>query len=108
MARPLRYIIPNVIYHVLNRGNRRMRIFRKPRDYQAFLDCLSEGLKRYRVDLLAWCVMPNHWHLVLRPRGDKQLQEFMRWITVTHVRRHHGHHGGISGHLYQGRYRAEE
>jgi putative transposase len=41
----------------------------------------------------------------LRPRGDEQLQEFMRWITVTHVRRHHGHHGGISGHLYQGRYK---
>ncbi len=82
-----------------------MRIFRKEGDYQAFLDCLGEGLKRYRVDLLAWCVMPNHWHLVLRPLAEGQLQEFMRWITVTHVRRHHGHYGGKSGHLYQGRYK---
>jgi putative transposase len=82
-----------------------MRIFRMPGDYQAFLDCMTEGIKRYRVDLLAWCIMPNHWHLVLRPRAEKQLQEFMRWITVTHVRRHHGHHGGASGHLYQGRYK---
>jgi len=105
MARPLRRIIPDVVYHVLNRGNGRMRIFRKDGDYQAFLNCLSEGLRRYRVDLLAWCVMPNHWHLVLRPRAEKQLQEFMRWITVTHVRRHHGYHDGNSGHLYQGRYK---
>jgi putative transposase len=105
MPRPLRHIAADLIYHVLNRGNRRTRIFRKPRDYQAFVDCLAQGLERYRVDLLGWCVMPNHWHLVLRPRGEGQLQEFMRWLTVTHVRRHHGHHGGISGHLYQGRYK---
>jgi putative transposase len=83
-----------------------MRIFRKPQDYQAFLDVLAEGLKRYRVDLLCWCLMPNHWHLVLRPRGKDQLQELMRWITVTHVRRHHGHHGRSSGHVYQGRYKS--
>jgi putative transposase len=82
-----------------------MRIFRQPQDYHAFLECLGQGLERYRVDLLAWCVMPNHWHLVLRPRGQRQLQEFMHWLTVTHVRRHHGHHGQASGHLYQGRYK---
>ncbi len=105
MPRPLRRIIPDVVYHVLNRGNRRMRIFDKPGDYEAFLGCLVEGLRRYRVDLLAWCIMPNHWHLVVRPRGARQLQEFMRWITVTHVRRHHAHHDEDSGHLYQGRYK---
>ena len=47
------------------------------------MNCLREALQRYRVDLLAWCVMPNHWHLVLRPRGQNQLQEFMRWLTVS-------------------------
>jgi putative transposase len=105
MPRPPRKIIPDQIYHVLNRGNRRTRIFRKPEDYEAFLACLSEGLRRYQVDLLAWCLMPNHWHLVLRPRGPRQLQQFMQWITLTHVRRHHAHHGQMSGHLYQGRYK---
>jgi len=82
-----------------------MQIFRKPQDYRAFLDCLTQALQRYRVELLAWSVMPNHWHLVLRPRGERQLQEFMRWLTVTHVRRHHGHHDRATGHLYQGRYK---
>ena len=105
MPRPPRRILPHTIYHVINRGNRRSEIFRKPRDYQSFCDVLAEGLARYRVELLAWCLMPNHWHLVLRPLGENQLQEFMRWITVTHVRRHHGHHGQSSGHLYQGRYK---
>ena len=105
MPRPLRIIEANQIYHVLNRGNRRMTIFRKPQDYQAFLDCITEAMGRFRVDLLAWCIMPNHWHLVLRPRGDDQLQRFMSWLTVTHVRRHHERHGGGSGHLYQGRYK---
>jgi putative transposase len=105
MPRPLRNILPDTIYHVLNRGNGRMRIFRKPADYQAFVDVLAEGLTRFSVELLAWCLMPNHWHLVLRPHRDDQLQQFMQWITVTHVRRHHGHHGQSSGHLYQGRYK---
>jgi putative transposase len=105
MPRPLREIESGVIYHVLNRGNNRNRIFHKPQDYQAFLNVVAEGLKRFGVDLLSWCLMPNHWHLVLRPRGEGQLQAFMQWITITHVRRHHGHYDRASGHLYQGRYK---
>jgi putative transposase len=94
-----------LIYHVLNRGNGRMTIFRKDSDFQAFLKILAEGLKRFDVELLAWCLMGNHWHLVLRPGRRGQLQAFMQWITLTHVRRHHEHHGRASGHLYQGRYK---
>jgi putative transposase len=48
--------------------------------------------------------MPNHWHLVLRPRRDDELQKMMQWMTITHVRRHHAHYDG-GGHLYQGRYK---
>jgi putative transposase len=94
-----------LIYHVLNRGNRRMMIFRKDGDFEAFLTILAEGLKRFDVELLAWCLMGNHWHLVLRPRRAGQMQAFMQWVTLTHVRRHHEHHGRASGHLYQGRYK---
>jgi putative transposase len=47
--------------------------------------------------------MPNHWHLVLRPRTDTALSRFKAWLTLTHVRRHHGHYPSVSGHLYQGR-----
>jgi len=105
MPRPVRRIEPGLIYHALNRGNRRMTIFRKDADFQAFVRTLAQGLERFDVELLAWCLMGNHWHLVLRPRRAGQLQAFMQWITLTHVRRHHEHHGRASGHLYQGRYK---
>jgi putative transposase len=105
MPRPLRHIEPGLIYHVLNCGNGRMMIFRTDADFEAFLKILAEGLKRFDVELLAWCLMSNHWHLVLRPRRAGQLQAFMQWITLTHVRRHHEHHRRACGHLYQGRYK---
>jgi hypothetical protein len=58
------------IYHALNRGNARQTIFHKDEDYQAFLRVLSEGLHRYHVELFAFTLMPNHWHMVLRPCED--------------------------------------
>jgi putative transposase len=96
-----------MIYHVLNRGNGRMRIFRKARDFDAFEQVLAEGLERYPVDLLTYCLMPNHWHLVVRPRTDEALGRWMGWVGVTHVRRHHEHyHSRGGGHLYQGRFKS--
>jgi len=57
--------------------------------------------------LLGYCVMPNHWHLVLWPRNDGDLSEFMRWLTVTHTQRWHSHrHTAGSGPLYQGRFKS--
>ena len=57
--------------------------------------------------LLAWCVLPNHWHLVLWPRGDGELSEFMRWLRVTHTQRWHAaHHTSGTGSLYQGRFKS--
>jgi putative transposase len=96
-----------MIYHVLNRGNGRMRIFHKAADYEAFERVLAEGLERYAVELLTYCLMPNHWHLVARPKSDEALGRWMGWVGVTHVRRYHEHHhsrGG--GHLYQGRFKS--
>jgi putative transposase len=84
-----------------------MALFHKDQDFDAFLKVLGEGLKRYPVDLLCYCLMSNHWHLVLRPRGASALADFMRWVGVTHVRRHHGHyHSRGGGHLYQGRFKS--
>ena len=116
MPRPPRIIQAGTCYHVLNRGNGRARIFHKPADFDAFVAVLTEGLKRYDVTLLAWCLMPNHWHLVLVPRRAEHLGAFIRWISVTHVRRRHEHVGApqqqekdstgqTSGHVYQGRYK---
>jgi len=107
MPRTARSVEAGLIYHVLNRGNGRQRLFHKDGDFLAFEQVLGEGLKRYPVELLTYCLMPNHWHLVLRPGTNQALGKLMGWVGVTHVRRHHQHYqtrGG--GHLYQGRFKS--
>lgn len=107
MPRTARSVKAGGFYHVLNRGNGRMALFHKPADYLAFCRILAEALERYPVGLLAWCLMPNHWHLVLRPDERDALARFMGWLGVTHVRRHHEHyHTRGNGHLYQGRFKS--
>ncbi|QDV64247.1 transposase [Crateriforma conspicua] len=95
------------IYHALNRGNARQAIFRKEEDYQAFERTLADGLERYDVELFSYCLMPNHWHLVLRPLADGMMGRFMRWVTATHTLRHHAHYQRAGeGHLYQSRFKS--
>jgi putative transposase len=92
-------------YHVLNRGNGRRAIFRKDGDYAAFLQLLHEAGERTPVPLVAYCLMPNHFHLVLWPQKDGDLSTYMGWLLTAHVRRYHQHDHG-SGHVYQGRFRS--
>jgi putative transposase len=107
MPRIKRTDVGNHVYHVLNRANARVRIFDDNVDYQHFEAVLEEGLERFDMRLLAYCIMPNHWHLVLYPRNDGDLQKFMGWVTNTHTRRWHTRKGTIGhGHLYQGRYKS--
>jgi len=108
MPRAARAIVDGGCYHVLNRGNARAALFHKPGDFEAFVRVLGEAQQRYpAVKLLAWCLMTNHWHLVLRPRRAAALADFMRWVGVTHVRRHHArYHRRGGGHLYQGRFKS--
>jgi len=95
-------------YHVLNRGNARRAIFRKDGDYAAFVNLLTEARQHFpAVGLLGYCLMPNHFHLVLYPQKDRQLSAFMRWLTNAHVRRYHQHyHSYGQGHVYQGRFKS--
>jgi putative transposase len=59
------------------------------------------------VELFTYCLMPNPWHLVVRPAADGELSEFMRWLTVTHAQRWHAHRRTAgTGHLYQGRFKS--
>ena len=106
MARKIRNAQRGAIHHVVNRGNRRDVIFHKAGDYDAFVDVLTEACARFTMRLLAFSVMPNHWHLVLWPDRDVSLSAFMQWLTSTHVRRYHAHYEIVgTGHLYQDRYR---
>jgi putative transposase len=95
-----------MVYHVLNRGNGRMGIFRKPGDYQAFTGLLIDAKERAEVELFGFCLMPNHWHLVLRPKLAEDLSAYLSWLSNTHVKRYRAHYQRTSGHLYQGRYKS--
>jgi putative transposase len=107
MPRRKRIATGGVVFHVLNRAVARERIFWKPADYEALENVLQEAGERVPMRLLCYCVMPNHWHLVLWPRGDEDLSEYMRWLTVTHAKRWHAHyHSSGSGALYQGRFKS--
>jgi putative transposase len=107
MSRPLRAAIGGIVYHVLNRANARMTIFDADGDYAAFEDILDAARQRTGTRLLTYCAMPNHWHLVVWPRADGELSEFVRWLTLTHTQRWHAYRGTTgSGHLYQGRFKS--
>jgi putative transposase len=82
-------------------------LFEKPGDYEAFEKVLAEAHARFSMRTLAYCLMPNHWHLVLWPRQDHDLSRFMAWVTLTHTQRWHAHRGSAgAGHLYQGRFKS--
>ncbi len=107
MARIKRKVVGNIVYHVLNRANGRLRIFKKQGDFSAFEQILCEGLERFSMRLAGYCLMGNHWHLLLWPRQDGDLSVFMQWVTMTHSQRWHAAHGTAGmGHLYQGRFKS--
>ncbi len=107
MARPQRIVLGGYVYHVLNRANGRLRIFRKAGDFLAFEQILAEGIERVSMRLCGYCLMGNHWHLLLWPHRDGNLSDFMHWVTLTHTQRYHASHGTVGiGHLYQGRYKS--
>ena len=96
-----------MVFHVLNRGVGRMRLFGKQADYAAFERVLEEVFALLGMRICAYCVMPNHWHLVLWPRKDGDLGRFMQRLTITHARRWQEHRHVVgTGHVYQGRYKS--
>lgn len=107
MPRRLRFASGGYVYHVLNRAVGRATLFRKEADYAAFEKVLRQAPEFQPMRLLAYCLMPNHWHLVIWPKRDGDLSKYVRWLTVTHTQRYHAHyHTGGTGPLYQGRFKS--
>jgi len=107
MPRTARASVGDLCYHVINRGNARATVFHKDGDYQAFLDLIAAGCDRLPMRVLGFCLMPNHFHLILRPHEDGDLSRWMQWLLTTHVRRYHKHHRTLGGgHIWQGRFKA--
>jgi putative transposase len=86
---------------------RRAPLFGEPGDYEAFLRVLAEAQAEQPMRVLAYCLMPNHWHLVLWPEKDRELSRFAGWLTLAHTQRWHAFGGTVgSGHVYQGRFKS--
>lgn len=108
MGRAPRITVPGLVYHLLNRRVMRLALFEDDGDYQAFERVLAEALDRSDAPrLLAYCLMPNHWHLVVQASRRTNLSTWMQWTTVTHTHRWHAHtHTTGEGPLYQGRFKS--
>lgn len=97
----------DLVFHVMNRGARRLGLFGSAQEYAEFLDVLEEAVERFSMRLLAYVVMPNHWHMVVWPTAGSDLAKFMAWSTGVHVQRwHRARQSTGTGTIYQGRYKA--
>jgi REP element-mobilizing transposase RayT len=102
MSRPPRTLFDGAIYHVTSRGNRRAHIYADDRDHLIWLDILAETAQRYAFKIHAFCMMPNHYHLLVEtPEGN--LSDGMRYLNGRYCNRHNDRHG-LAGHVIQGRY----
>jgi putative transposase len=107
MARHRRVTYGGVLYHVCNRGSRKGAIFTAPEEYSAFERVLAYGRERRNMRIVSYCLMVNHWHLLLWPECDGDLSRFLHWVTGTHAnrwRRDTSTQG--QGAVYQSRFRA--
>src|SRR3974377_1539438 len=107
MPRTARCAPGGLVYHALNRAVARLPLFEKEGDYEAFERVMAEAMEKHPTRVLAYCLLPNHWHFVIWPREDAELTDFLRWLTHTHTMRWHAHQKtGGTGHLYQGRFKS--
>lgn len=107
MPRSARVAPGGEVYHVINRAAARFRMLRTDKDFLAFEKIMSEAMVKYPTRLLSYCLMGNHWHMVIWPREDGELSAFVRWLTLTHAVRWRVAHKTVGmGPLYQGRYKS--
>jgi putative transposase len=104
MPRPLRPIDDGLVSHVINRGNNRQKVFRKPADFEAFLHSMAELKERKPFLLYGYCLLDNHFHLLIRPKGAT-ISRIMQSLLVSHTQRYHRYHGS-GGHVWQGRFKS--
>jgi len=107
MPRRARRLDSEHYFHVINRSNRRVPLFLRPKDYRDFLEILRAGLAKHPVPIVAYCVMDNHWHLVVGPTGTERLSRLMHWVTTTHAVRLQLLRKRVGeGPVYQGRFKS--
>ena len=103
MARPLRIEFPGAIYHVTTRGDRRETIFEDDHDRHAFLTVVGQAMERFDAVVLAYCLMDNHYHLVIHTRRAN-LSRLMQHLNGVYTQAYNRRHRKV-GHLFQGRFK---
>jgi len=107
MPRRLRRSLQGAAFHVMNRAVRRTLLFEHGGDYDSFIAVVLESLGRFKVRVIAFQVMPNHWHFVVTCDWIEEISTWMHWLAGTHANRWNGAHGTRgSGAVYQGRFKA--
>ena len=102
MARPLRVHVPEMVYHVFARGNGKQRIYRDARDFDRFLDVLGKGLDRFGVRCLGYCLMHNHYHLLVKV-GPHSVSRLLQTVNSAYCQGFNRRHERV-GHVLQGRF----
>lgn len=103
MARMARAVAPGIPHHVTQRGNRRQQTFFNDEDYQSYLDLMSEWCMKFHVETWAYCLMPNHIHLIVVPETKDGLNQAIGETHRLYTRRFNFREGW-RGHLWQGRF----
>jgi putative transposase len=98
-------LVGDLCYHVINRGNARATVYHDENDYRAFLTLMKLASERVPMRVLAYCLMPNHFHLVLWSYTDGDISRWMHWLLTAHTKRHHRLRR-TSGRIWQGRFKA--
>lgn len=107
MPRRLRHGLQGTVFHVMNRAVRQTTLFEKDADYDAFLKVTAEGLARFKVKVIAFEVMPNHWHFVVICDRIEEVSNWLHWVTATHALRWNLARGTRGrGAVYQSRFKA--
>jgi len=104
MSRPLRIEYPGAWYHVMNRGRRAENVFSDRADYEGFLDLLKDSSEMWNVKIAAYCLMPNHYHMLIQT-ADANLSRFMRHVNGVYTQRFNWLHG-CDGPLFRGRFKS--
>jgi len=105
LPRTKRACVGGICYHVITRGNRKAVVFHDEFDYAAFVGLMVAACERVPLRILAYCLMPNHVHLVLWPKLADEVSRWMHWVLTTHVRHYHLRYG-TDGRVWQGRFKA--
>ncbi|MBD3380079.1 MAG: hypothetical protein GF408_06430 [Candidatus Omnitrophica bacterium] len=105
MSRTKRILIDNSYYHIINRGNRKKEIFKHGSDYRHFLSLLKKAKKKHKVKINAYCLMPNHIHIIAYIREAKTISSLMHYVSRNYASYFNSRYEKV-GHLWQSRFKS--